>query len=296
MTKGAALLLRGVPFAVSNGGVFGLGIIDGGAAFAAAWSTSDSNFIVGGVGEGTLALLSHCPKGVFGDAGLGLSEASLSPLTSSSSPPDTGAFASGELRGGRVLALPRLLLVEIGDGDGVWEGDGSVGVGCWRGVCSVDGDPGGVVLRVLEDGPGSGSGLEKNVGWRLIRGFSAFGVLEGERDFGKGTAVGSASAGVGKLFSSSSDSRASCSSSSSCTSPCSSSSSSSSSPSSSGSSSCASPSESVPERNSSICCSPSPPSKATASSSSSSSPPRGTSTNDDDEEDKLLNELSAETT
>lgn len=46
-------------------------------------------------------------------------------------------------------------------------------------------------------GSGSGSGLGGNVGWTLITGLSAFGVLEGERDFGKGTAVGSASAGVG---------------------------------------------------------------------------------------------------
>jgi hypothetical protein len=123
------LLLRGVPFAVSSGGDFGLGIKDGGTAWVT-WSTDDSNIVGGGVGEGALALPSHLPNGVFGDAGRGLSEAGLSPLTSSSSPPDTGAFASGELRSGRVLGLLRLLLVELGDGDGVWEGDGSMGVGC----------------------------------------------------------------------------------------------------------------------------------------------------------------------
>jgi hypothetical protein len=93
------------------------------------WSTGGSNTVGGGVGEGALALPSHFPNGVFGDAGRGLSEAGFSPLTSSSSPPDTGAFASGELRSGRVLGLPRLLLAELGDGDGVWEGDGSMGVG-----------------------------------------------------------------------------------------------------------------------------------------------------------------------
>jgi hypothetical protein len=122
------LLLRGVPFAVSSGGDFGLGIKDGRTALVP-WSTGDSNFVGGGVGEGALAP-SHFPNAVFGDAGRGLSEEGFSPLTSSSSPPDTGTFASGELRSGRVLGLPRLLLVELGDGDGVWEGDGSMGVGC----------------------------------------------------------------------------------------------------------------------------------------------------------------------
>lgn len=48
-------------------------------------------------------------------------------MTSSSSPPDTGVFARGELRSGRVLGLLRLVL-ELGDG--VSAGDGSVGVGC----------------------------------------------------------------------------------------------------------------------------------------------------------------------
>ena len=83
-------LLRGTPFVVNSGGVPGLATI--------------------------------------GDAGLALTEADFSPLTSSSSPPDTGAFARGELRSGRVLGLPRLML-ELGDGDGEREGDGSVGVG-----------------------------------------------------------------------------------------------------------------------------------------------------------------------
>jgi len=128
------LLLGGVPFVGSSGGVIGLGIIDGGAALAAVWSTDDSNLIKGGVGEGALALPSHCPNGVFGDAGRGLSEAGFSPLTSSSSPPDTGAFARGELRSGRVLGLPRPLLVEFEDGDGDSEGDSEgderVAVGC----------------------------------------------------------------------------------------------------------------------------------------------------------------------
>jgi len=123
------LLLRGVPFAVSSGGDFGLGIKDGGTALVP-WSADDSSFVGGGVGEGALALPSHFPNAGFGDAGRGLSEAGFSPLTSSSSPPDTGVLASGELRSGRVLGLPRLLPVELGDGDGDWEGDGSMGVGC----------------------------------------------------------------------------------------------------------------------------------------------------------------------
>ena len=126
------LLLRGTPFVVSSGGVLGLATADEGLI---AWSADNSNFIGGGVnptsagdGEGALPMPSNCPNGVFGDAGRGLTEAGFSPLTSSSSPPDTGAFARGELRTGRVLGLPRLLL-ELGDGDGEREGDGSVGVG-----------------------------------------------------------------------------------------------------------------------------------------------------------------------
>ena len=128
------LLLRGTPFVVSSGGVFGLATADEGVVLIA-WSADNSNFIGGGVnptsagdGEGALPMPSNCPNGVFGDAGRGLTEAGFSPLTSSSSPPDTGAFARGELRTGRVLGLPRLLL-ELGDGDGEREGDGSVGVG-----------------------------------------------------------------------------------------------------------------------------------------------------------------------
>jgi len=124
-----ALSFTGVAFAMSSGGDFGLGIKDGGTTLVA-WSSDVSSIVAGGVGEGALAPPSHFPNGVFGDAGRGLSEVEFSPLTSSSSPPDTGAFASGELRSGRVLGLPRLLLVELGDGDGVWEGDGSMGVGC----------------------------------------------------------------------------------------------------------------------------------------------------------------------
>lgn len=122
-------VLRGVPFAMSGGGDFGPGT-KGGRTALVAWSTGGSNIVGGGVGEGALALPSHFPNGVFGDAGRGLSEEGFSPLTSSSSPPDTGAFARGELRSGRVLGLPRLLLVELGDGDGVWEGEGSMAVGC----------------------------------------------------------------------------------------------------------------------------------------------------------------------
>ena len=145
------------------------------------------------------------------------------------------------------------------------------------------------MLRVREVVDGSGSGSGRDINWTSTTGLSAFGVLEGERDFGKGMAVGSALERVGTSVSSLSDSGA-CSCSSSCSSPSPSGSSASSS-----SSSCGSPSESVPERNSSICCSPPPPSEASgsSSSSSSSSPPRGTSTNDEVDEDKLLNELAA---
>ena len=94
-----------------------------------------------------MAPVSHCPNGVFGDAGRGLSEGKFSPLTSSSSPPDTGVFARGELRSGRVLGLPRPVLET---GDGVSDGEGSVGIGCCNDNGSLDGDPGGVVLRIRE--------------------------------------------------------------------------------------------------------------------------------------------------
>ena len=229
------LLLTGTPFVVSSGGVLGLATVDGSAALMAS-STEDSNFVIGGGvnlasagdgdGEGALAPPSHCPNGVFGDAGRGLAEADFSPLTPSSSPPDTGAFARGELRSGRVLGLPRLLL-ELGDGDGEREGDGSEGVGSAAGVCvcndagTVDGDPGGVVVRVREVDDGSGSGSGGDVNCTLTTGLSALGVLEGERDFGKGMVVGSASEGVGTSVSSSSDS-GTCSSSSCSSSSCSS--------------------------------------------------------------------------
>lgn len=304
------LLFSGTPFVVNSGGVFGLAAT--GAAVAES-STKGSTLAKGGGGgidptsagggEGALPMLSHWPNGIFGDAGRGLSEVGFSPLTSSSSPPDTGVLARGELRTGRVLGLPRLVL-ETGDGDS--EGDGSVGVGCSSGGCndngSFDGDgvPGGVVLRAPEVDDGCGPGSESSVGCTSIKGFSAFGVLVGERDFGKGMAVGSTSVPGGTLFSSSSDSScAACTSSSPSSSP--------SPPSGPSSAPCsssdASLSESVFARNSSICsspCSPSPTSEEAAapssSSSSSTSPPRGTSTNDEVDEDKLLNELAAETT
>ena len=108
-------------------------------------------------------------------------------------------FARGELRSGRVLGLPKLI-ADAGDGEseGEGEGEGSAGVGCWRGVCndrdSLDGDPGGVVVRtcsgVIDDG---------SVGCTLIEGLSAFGVLEGERDAGSGTFVGSTSLSLGGI-------------------------------------------------------------------------------------------------
>jgi len=126
------LLLRGTPLVVNRGGVFGLNVD---AASSEGRSTKGSTLTGGGSGvalasassgpgEGALAAVSHCPNGVFGDAGRGLSDAGFSPLTSSSSPPDTGALARGELRRGRVLGLPRLP-PEPGEG----EGEGSVGVG-----------------------------------------------------------------------------------------------------------------------------------------------------------------------
>jgi len=153
------LSLRAGPLVVGSGGVFGPAIADNvgtltgrstkGSALAGGGVDLTS---VGGGGEGTLELVSHCPNGIFGDAGRGLSKGDFSPLTSSSSPPDTGVFARGELRTGRVLGLPRPILLE--PGDGVSEGDGSEGVGCWSGVCNdngpFDGDSGGVVLRARE--------------------------------------------------------------------------------------------------------------------------------------------------
>ncbi|KAI9512958.1 hypothetical protein F5148DRAFT_560375 [Russula earlei] len=110
-----AVLSRGTPFVVSSGGVFGLAAADEDGALKG-WSAKGSSLTGGSVvtmisaggGEGgALEAPSHCPNGVFGDAGRGLSEG-FSPLTSSSSPPDTGVFARGELRSGRVLGLPRL--------------------------------------------------------------------------------------------------------------------------------------------------------------------------------------------
>jgi hypothetical protein len=147
------LSLGAVPFAASSGGVFGLAVADEAGAFPArstkgsAWVGGDINLASAGEGEGALEPVSHCPNGVFGDAGRGLSEGGFSPLTSSSSPPDTGVFARGELRSGRVLGLPRPTLEA---GDGVSDGEGSVGIGCSKDDGSLDGDPGGVVLRMHE--------------------------------------------------------------------------------------------------------------------------------------------------
>jgi hypothetical protein len=141
------LSLGAVLFAKGTGGVFGVAVTDEAGALKS-WSTKGSTLAGGGVnlasagdGEVTLEAVSHCPNGIFGDAGRGLSE---EPLTSSSSPPDTGVFARGELRSGRVLGLPRLVLEA---GDGVSDGEGSVGIGCCNDNGSLDGDPGGVVLR-----------------------------------------------------------------------------------------------------------------------------------------------------
>jgi hypothetical protein len=139
-----------------------------------------------------------------------------------------------------------------------------------------------------------GSGSVSSVGCTLINGLSAFGVLEGERDFGKGTTVGSASEGGSTWFSSSSDSPCAC------TSSSSSSSSSPSPPRSSSSVSCSSSStsrsSSTSERNSSSCCSPCSSSPPLGETSPSSTASRETSTNEDVDEDRLLNELAAETT
>lgn len=62
------------------------------------------------------------------------------------------------------------------------------------------------MLPTCEVVGGSGSGVGGNVGWTLIKGLSAFGVLEGEGDFGNGMVVGSTSAAEGNLFSLSSGS------------------------------------------------------------------------------------------
>ena len=105
---------------------------------------------------------------VFGDARCSLSEAGFSPLTSSSSPPG----ARGEPHSGRVFGLPRQI-AEAGDGES--KGEGSVGVGCWRGICndsgegSFSGDPGGVVLCTRSDKEAFGS--ERHICCTLIEGF-----------------------------------------------------------------------------------------------------------------------------
>jgi hypothetical protein len=70
------------------------------------------------------------------------------------------------------------------------------------------------VLCARGDEEALGCGAGRGVGSTLIEGPSALGVLEGERDSGKGMTVGSISAGGGTLFSSSSDSPSTCSSSS----------------------------------------------------------------------------------
>jgi hypothetical protein len=133
----AGFSLTETPFGVSDGGVFGVATADEVEGTLIVWSSKGSTLAEGGgidlasaAGDGDGDALEepvYCPNGVFGDAGRGLCEDGFSPLTSSSSPPDTGVFARGELRSGRVLGLPRLTL-ELGDG--VSEGDGSVGIGC----------------------------------------------------------------------------------------------------------------------------------------------------------------------
>jgi hypothetical protein len=130
--------LTATPFGVSSGGVIGVATADEVEGALTVWSSKGSTLAEGGgidlasaagdeEGDTLEETVSHCPNGVFGDAGRGLCEDGFSPLTSSSSPPDTGVFARGELRSGRVLGLPRPTL-ELGDG--VSEGDGSVGIGC----------------------------------------------------------------------------------------------------------------------------------------------------------------------
>jgi hypothetical protein len=76
------LLLRAAPFVVASGGRV-MGLSFAGGAILLDWSIQGSTLTTGVV--------------ALGDAGRGFWAVGFSPLTSSSSPPDTGVFARGEL-------------------------------------------------------------------------------------------------------------------------------------------------------------------------------------------------------
>jgi hypothetical protein len=83
-----------------------------------------------GDGEGGFLALSHCPMELWEIGRCRSRFEGFSPLTSSSSPLDTGAFARGELRSGRVRGLPEPT------SEAECEFEGSVGVGCSKRVCN----------------------------------------------------------------------------------------------------------------------------------------------------------------
>lgn len=125
----------------------------------------------------------------MGEAGFGARSAPISPFASASSFGESGAFASGELRAGRVLGLPSPN--PNGEVDAAaGTGTGAFGNGLLDNSCG--GDPGGVVLPALVvlagnllssarlDDVGGGDGDEDkfrddNVG---------FGVVDGDLDLG----------------------------------------------------------------------------------------------------------------
>ena len=124
------------------------------------------------------------------DSGLmtGKGTAVLWASSSSSGSKETGALAKGELRVGRVLGRPR----PKGGGEGLVVGTG-VDEDFDERDSSLTGVPGGVVLPSrpakasldTEDSEGEGEGVTR------ILGISSCGVVDGERDCGKGMLAGS---------------------------------------------------------------------------------------------------------
>ena len=199
---------------VVRGGVSGVASLRfpkrlNGAGEAGEGEGDDMGFRVGVAGVGGLKELRVERRGgVFGLGGLILGSFSSSPLrgasigfaitgsgltidtgtavlsSSSSGSKETGALAKGELRVGRVLGRPR---PKAGGGGLV------LGTGIDGDFNGRDGVPGGVVLSSLpaedsldtEDSEGEGEGVTR------ILGISSCGVVDGERDCGKGMLEGS---------------------------------------------------------------------------------------------------------
>lgn len=156
----------------SRGGVFGL-----------------VGLILGSLGSSSSSSLRGTSIGfaIMG-SGWATGTAVLSVSSSSSGSKETGALAKGELRVGRVLGRPS----PKGGGEGLVVGTG-VDEDLNGGDGSLTGVPGGVVLRSLpaedsvdtEDSEGEGEGVTR------ILGISNCGVVDGERDCGKGMLAGS---------------------------------------------------------------------------------------------------------